>query len=270
MFTTTMLRRVNLQRHGTLAGLIAAIVVTGAFTLLLWLVSSFLATMMWLTIAYLAAAILFTTLGLWTYGMLRGGEQQVGFREAIRRAVNVLVSTNNRRWACLVGMTFFTFIIACEHPGSPVLPGAVRNLPKDLLSDSVWQNAWSAWEYLVYGNNPPANKPTVPAEVVSWFWWEAFWAYLLATIIYSFFAFSDEVALFFHHIGDLIRERQEAHRAQAAAAAQAAAQGGRQRRGGQAPAPAPAQQHFGWVQFITGDLIVEAIMSYFGRRRGQN
>lgn len=103
------------------------------------------------------------------------------------QGVEDIVGTNNRRLVLLGMITVVIFFIACFNPGDALFTTVRESISRN---DGVQD----VWEFFLYGSPRP---PTVEMSIVepgSWFWWQAFILYLLATLIYLPVAFRDEIA----------------------------------------------------------------------------
>lgn len=228
-----------------------------------------------LTIGYIAVFALLTATVKWVRPRLTG-EPKIAFKAALQGAFAAFFSNNNRRWEYLVAMTMVTLILAFAYPGSPLLTSGIKELPSAVLGDSAQQSLRNGWDYFMHGNKAPIKAQQSPVSTgPTWFWWQAFLLYSLATFVYFFFAFWDEFWGAMKKAFEVFREHREKHQKREAeereAAARQAAQ--QQRKTGQQPipvpppAPAPSGQPTRFWQgigkFVTVDLIIEAIIALF-------
>ncbi len=184
--------------------------------------------------------------------------------EGWSQAWSNLRASNNRRWVYIVAMAIITFFIACENPGDALLPEALRNLPKDVVSDTARTQVKGGWSYFMYGNNPPpaVKEPVIETTFFGWFFWKAFWMYLISVIIYFPIAFWDEFCNGIRAMRDLYRERHGEHQA-AVKAAQAAAR--RPRKKGE-PAPDALTYRKFWTTELAFDMFSAFLAEFLARR----
>jgi len=170
-----------------------------------------------LAIAFVAGVVLWTLLcilffalvgtiffgpGAWTY-MLR--------------------TTNNRRWATLLGVDAVTFIVALCTPGNSLLP----SVPGDLWGTlaPVRQKQASGWWRHFWGGDFPTPVLADQGSWYGWFFSLAFWTLFVVWIVYTIPTFSDEIGRFFRWIRLMIVTSVRRHRAAARPAAGAPAAG---------------------------------------------
>jgi len=175
--------------------------------------------------------------------------------------VMVYIRNNNTYLYVLACATLITWLISLVHIGPAEL------LPKNFPTGEQRGAVSNFLNHLWAGKNaPPRHDPSGPPPWATgtWFWANAAWILLLATLIYLPIAFFDELMEVVREIeARVVAKRIEAHEKEVEKIRQHNA---RRRRGQpEAPMPPAPSGKLKFLEFAKWDLMMELVFKFIGK-----